>query len=286
MEKINRIIDCRKMASELMEDIRVEIDDLKNNGNSPKLCVVILGEDPSAMAYVRMIERSCEKVELKCDIIRMSVDTDETQLLETIDKLNNDDKVNGILVQMPLPKHIDEEKILNSIDYRKDVDGFNPINAGKLLSGQDSYVPCTPAAVAYIIDKLEIDMKGKHAVVIGRSNIVGKPAALLLLERNATVTICHSKTDNIKKHSLDADVLVVAVGKPYYLKKEMVGDGAIVIDVGINEVNGKIVGDVDFDEVKGKTSYITPVPGGVGSITIAMLIKNTLKAVKLFAREV
>ena len=286
MEKISSIIDCKKMASELMKDIKVEIDDLKNNGKFPKLCVVILGEDPSAMAYVRMIERSCERAGLEFEIIRMPVDTEEIQLLETIDKLNNDDKVSGILIQMPLPKHIDEDKILNSIDYRKDVDGFNPVNAGKLLIGQESYVPCTPAAVAYIIDKLEIDMKGKHAVVIGRSNIVGKPAALLLLERNATVTICHSKTDNIEKHTLEGDVLIVAVGRPNYLKKEMVGDGAIVIDVGINEVNGKIVGDVDFDEVKGKISYITPVPGGVGSITIAMLIKNTLKAVRLFAREV
>jgi len=286
MEKNDKIINCRKMASELMINLKDEINEIKKSEQYPKLSVVILGEDPSAMSYVRMIERNCEKAGMECDVLKMPRETEESQLLSTIEKLNKDIKVSGILVQMPLPKHIDQEKVLNAIDYRKDVDGFNPVNAGRLLTGQDTYVPCTPAAIAYIIDNLGIDIKGKNAVVIGRSNIVGKPISLLLLERNATVTICHSRTANMEEYTRKADVLVVAVGKAYYLKKEMVSSGTVVIDVGINEVDGKIVGDVDFDQVKDKASYITPVPGGVGSITIAMLIQNTLKAFKLFSREV
>lgn len=278
------VIDGRSIARELTNEIKNEIIDLKAKGINPNLTVVILGEDPSAMAYVRMIEKKGKTVDLDFKIERLALETTESELVACIEQLNQDANVHGILVQMPLPKHIDENVILNTISDLKDVDGFNPVNMGRLVVGQDTYLPCTPGGIMHTIDHQGIDLSGKNAVVIGRSNIVGKPIAMLLLERNATVTICHSRTKDLASHTKNADVLVAAVGRANFVTADMVKEGAVVIDVGINEVDGKLVGDVDYDAVLPVAGYITPVPGGVGSTTITILIKNTLKAAKRISK--
>ena len=278
------VIDGRSIARELTSEIKEEIIKMKQEGIVPNLTVVILGEDPSAMAYVRMIEKKGKAVDLDFKIERLPLETTELELVTCIERLNHDAGVHGILVQMPLPKHIDENVILNTISHLKDVDGFNPINIGKLVAGQDTYLPCTPGGIMHTLDHQGIELSGKNAVVIGRSNIVGKPIAMLLLERHATVTICHSRTKDLKAHTQNADILVAAVGRPGFVTADMVKKGAVVVDVGINEVDGKIVGDVDYDSVLPVSGYITPVPGGVGSTTITILIKNTLKAAKKISK--
>lgn len=278
------VIDGRSIARELTNEIKNEIIDLKAKGINPNLTVVILGEDPSAMAYVRMIEKKGKAVDLDFKIERLPLETTESELVACIEQLNQNANVHGILVQMPLPKQIDENVILNAISDLKDVDGFNPVNMGRLVVGQDTYLPCTPGGIMHTIDHEGIDLSGKNAVVIGRSNIVGKPIAMLLLERNATVTICHSRTKDLKAHTKNADILVAAVGRANFVTADMVKEGAVVIDVGINEVEGKLVGDVDYDGVLPVAGYITPVPGGVGSTTITILIKNTLKAAKRISK--
>ena len=251
-------------------------------GYVPGLTVILVGEDPASQIYVRNKERGCNEAGMTSDVIRMPAQTTQEELLALIEKLNRDDKVHGILVQLPLPKGIDELSVLRTIDPAKDVDGFHVVNAGKLFIGEKALVACTPKGIMRLLEEYEIDLEGKNAVVVGRSNIVGKPISMLLLQRNATVTICHSRTKNLKDICRGADVLVAAVGKANLITGDMVKPGAVVIDVGMNRLpeSKKVVGDVDFESVEPVAGYITPVPGGVGPMTIAMLLENTLEAAK------
>lgn len=252
------------------------------HGYVPGLTVILVGEDPASQIYVRNKERGCNEAGMASDVIRLPAQTTQEELLALIEKLNRDDKVHGILVQLPLPKGIDELSVLRTIDPAKDVDGFHVVNAGKLFIGEKALVACTPKGIMRLLEEYEIDLEGKNAVVVGRSNIVGKPISMLLLQRNATVTICHSRTKNLKDICRGADVLVAAVGKANLITGDMVKPGAVVIDVGMNRLpeSKKVVGDVDFESVEPVAGYITPVPGGVGPMTIAMLLENTLEAAK------
>lgn len=252
------------------------------HGYVPGLTVILVGEDPASQIYVRNKERGCNEAGMASDVIRMPTQTTQEELLALIEKLNRDDKVHGILVQLPLPKGIDELSVLRTIDPAKDVDGFHVVNAGKLFIGEKALVACTPKGIMRLLEEYEIDLEGKNAVVVGRSNIVGKPISMLLLQRNATVTICHSRTKNLKDICRGADVLVAAVGRANLITGDMVKPGAVVIDVGMNRLaeSKKVVGDVDFESVEPVAGYITPVPGGVGPMTIAMLLENTLEAAK------
>ena len=252
------------------------------HGYVPGLTVILVGEDPASQIYVRNKERGCNEAGMASDVIRMPAQTTQEELLALIEKLNRDDKVHGILVQLPLPKGIDELSVLRTIDPAKDVDGFHVVNAGKLFIGEKALVACTPKGIMRLLEEYEIDLEGKNAVVVGRSNIVGKPISMLLLQRNATVTICHSRTKNLKDICRGADVLVAAVGRANLITGDMVKPGAVVIDVGMNRLaeSKKLVGDVDFESVEPVAGYITPVPGGVGPMTIAMLLENTLEAAK------
>ena len=275
------LIDGKKVSAEIKEQVASEVEQLKKKvGKIPGLAVVLVGEDPASAVYVRNKNKTCEKVGFQSFSHPLAADTEEIKLLQLIAGLNANPEVNGILVQLPLPDHIDEQKVLEAIDPKKDVDGFHPVNVGYLTSGGDALAPCTPAGIIEMLDFYKIDIEGKNAVILGRSNIVGKPMASLLLKRNATVTICHSRTRDLPAVARSADILVAAIGKPKFVTADMVGEGATVIDVGINRVDGKLVGDVDFDAVAEKAAYITPVPGGVGPMTIAMLMKNTLSAFK------
>ncbi len=279
------IIDGKLVSSSTRCDIARGIDEFKSKfGYAPGLAVILVGDDPASAVYVRNKHKGCLEVGITSYEIRMPADTPEAQLLEKIDELNSDPSVHGILVQLPLPKHIDENKVIDRIDPKKDVDAFHPENVGKIMLGKYDFLPCTPAGIMKLLEFYNIDLTGKECVVIGRSNIVGKPMALLMLEKNGTVTICHSRTKNLSEVTRRADVLVVAIGKPEFLTADMVKDGAVVIDVGINRTaEGKLVGDVAFAEVSNKASYITPVPGGVGPMTITMLLKNTLTAAEKLA---
>ena len=251
-------------------------------GYVPGLTVILVGEDPASQIYVRNKERGCNEAGMASDVVRTPAQTTQEELLALIEKLNRDDKVHGILVQLPLPKGIDELSVLRTIDPAKDVDGFHVVNAGKLFIGEKALVACTPKGIMRLLEEYDIDLEGKNAVVVGRSNIVGKPISMLLLQRNATVTICHSRTKNLKDICRGADVLVAAVGKANLITGDMVKPGAVVIDVGMNRLpeSKKVVGDVDFESVEPVAGYITPVPGGVGPMTIAMLLENTLEAAK------
>ncbi|HHY81442.1 MAG TPA: bifunctional methylenetetrahydrofolate dehydrogenase/methenyltetrahydrofolate cyclohydrolase FolD [Clostridiales bacterium] len=275
------IIDGKAIAAKIRENIKAEVERLKNKHNLiPGLTVILVGEDPASQVYVRNKERACIEAGMNSTVIRMSADTTEQELLDTIARLNLDDTVHGILVQLPLPGHINEDKIINAINPEKDVDGFHPINCGMLMTGQAELEPCTPKGIIRLIEETGQSISGKNAVVIGRSNIVGKPVAIMLLQRHATVTIAHSRTQNLAEIAKNADILVVAIGKPHFIGSEYVKEGAIVIDVGTTRVGGKLCGDVKYDEVFEKAGYITPVPGGVGPMTITMLLDNTLKAAK------
>jgi bifunctional protein folD len=274
-----KILDGKAVSLKVKESVKIRADELKKFGVEPTLAVVLVGEDKASQTYVRAKEKACNEYGIKSVAHRLSENTTQNELLALINVLNLDDSIHGILVQLPLPKHIDTNVVLAAIDPRKDVDGFHAVNVGKLVSGLEGFVPCTPLGVMEILKEYGIDVAGLNAVVIGRSNIVGKPMANLLLNASATVTVTHSKTKNLKEICKNADLIVAAIGKPFFLKADMVKDGAVVVDVGINRLDdGRLVGDVDFEEVAPKCSYITPVPGGVGPMTIAMLLNNTILA--------
>ena len=275
------IIDGKKEAAILRDEIKKEIESLKlKTKKTPSLSVILIGDFAPSQIYVKNKEKKSMEVGINSEIIRYSKEVTEQEVLKKIEELNNNNDISGILVQLPLPSHIDKEKIINTISPLKDVDGFHPINVGNLSSGYSATVPCTPLGCLLLIKKIEKNLSGKHAVIIGRSNLNGKPMAQLLLKENCTVTIVHSKTKNLKEECLKADILVVAVGVANLVKGDWVKKDSIIIDVGINKVGNKIVGDVQFDEVKNKVKAITPVPGGVGPMTIACLLKNTLDCFK------
>jgi methylenetetrahydrofolate dehydrogenase (NADP+)/methenyltetrahydrofolate cyclohydrolase len=275
------IIDGKKEAQLLRDEIKKEIDSLKSKNNKiPSLTVILIGDFVPSQIYVKNKERNAKEVGINSDIIRYAKDVSEQEVLKKIKELNNNEAVSGILVQLPLPPQINKEKIINAINPLKDVDGFHPINVGNLSSGYNATVPCTPLGCLLLIKKIEPNLSGKHAIIIGRSNLNGKPMAQLLLKENCTVTIVHSKTKDLKTECLKADILVAAVGVPNLVKSDWVKKDSIVIDVGINKVGDKIVGDVEFETVKEKAKAITPVPGGVGPMTIACLLKNTLECFK------
>ncbi len=275
-----QILDGKALSLKIREEVKKEVEELKTNGITPGLAVILVGNDPASQTYVKMKAKACKMTGIYSITHEMPEDISEEEIIETIEMMNKNPNIDGILVQLPLPKHIDTTKILEVIDPKKDVDGFHPYNFGRLNQGLDSFVPCTPLGVMELLKEYNIDVKGLNACVVGASNIVGKPMAALLLNSFATVDICHIYTKDLKSHTKRADLLVVGVGKPNLITEDMVKDGAIVIDIGINKVDDKIIGDVDFENVSKKASFITPVPGGVGPMTIAMLLKNTLKAAK------
>lgn len=276
-----KIIDGKAVSAAVKQRVKEECDRLKAKGVTPGLAVVIVGDDPASRVYVNNKKKACELVGFYSEEYALPEQTTQEELLDLVDKLNADKKIHGILVQLPLPKHLDDKAVIAHIDPNKDVDAFHAENVGKIMIGEYSFLPCTPAGVMELLASENIEVEGKSCVVIGRSNIVGKPMAMLLLHKNGTVTIAHSRTKNLKEICLGADIIVAAVGIPKFLKGDMVKDGAVVIDVGMDrDENGKLCGDVDFAEVEPKASYITPVPGGVGPMTIAMLMQNTLTAAK------
>ena len=273
------IIDGKAIAKEIKDGVAVKVEELKAKGIEPGLAVIIVGEDPASKVYVRNKARACKECGIKSQVIRLPEETTQDELIEVIHGINADDSVHGLLVQLPLPRHISEKAVLAEIDWHKDVDGFHLMNAGALLTGQATVQPCTPAGCIELLKRSNVKLDGANAVVIGRSNIVGKPMALLLLQNNCTVTVCHSHTKNLKEIVAAADVVVAAIGKPRFVTADMIKEGAAVIDVGINRLeDGSLCGDVDFEGAAEKAACITPVPGGVGPMTIAMLMENTLKA--------
>ena len=278
-----KIIDGKAISASIRNEITEEVKDFERvNGFVPGLAVIIVGENPASKVYVRNKKLACEQVGFYSEVIEMPEETTEAELLSVIDRLNGDEKKHGILVQLPLPKHINEESVLLRINPAKDVDAFHPFNVGRIMTGSYDLAPCTPAGVMELIRRSGIEIRGKECVIVGRSNIVGKPQAMLMLGADATVTVCHSRTKNLAEVCRRADILVAAIGKPNFFNAEMVKEGAVVIDVGINRrEDGKLCGDVNFSEVEPKASYITPVPGGVGPMTITMLLKNTLTAAKV-----
>ncbi len=269
-----KIIDGTAIAAKIRERIKKEVASMKKK---PGLAAIIVGENPASKVYVGIKRKQCEEVGIHSEEHKLPEETTEEELLSLIEKLNNDEKIHAILVQLPVPKHINTEKVLSAIALEKDVDGFNPVNIGKLVDGNENAVPCTPKGIIRLLEESGIKIEGKNAVVVGRSSIVGKPTAMMLLNRNATVKICHSRTKNLGEATRNADILVVAIGKAKMITADMVKKGAVVIDVGINKIEGKLVGDVDFEKVKEKAAFITPVPGGVGPMTVAMLLENTLQ---------
>jgi len=279
---MGQLIDGKHVASEMRAVIRTEAAQLfESTGKKPKLTVVILGENPASQSYVRSKKKSAADVGFDSDVIELPAQTTESDLLSLIEKLNDDGDVHGILVQLPLPDHIDEQAVIRKISIEKDVDGFHPEQVGGLSIGLDVLEPCTPSGIIALLDFYDIDVAGMNAVIVGRSNIVGKPIANMLLKKDATVTIAHSRTKNLADVTRQADLVVVAIGRPHFLTADMVKEGVVVVDVGINRTDeGKLVGDIDFVDVEKKASYITPVPGGVGPMTITMLLSNTLKAYK------
>ncbi|MBC1742215.1 bifunctional methylenetetrahydrofolate dehydrogenase/methenyltetrahydrofolate cyclohydrolase FolD [Listeria welshimeri] len=278
---MGQIIDGKKLAKEIQERVTTEVAELAKIDKKPGLAVVLVGDNQASRTYVRNKQKRTEEAGMKSVLIELPETVSEEKLLEVVEELNTDDTIHGILVQLPLPKHISEKKVIDTISYDKDVDGFHPVNVGNLFIGKDSFVPCTPAGIIELIKSTGTQIEGKRAVVIGRSNIVGKPVAQLLLNENATVTIAHSRTKNLPEVAKEADILVVATGLAKFVKKEYIKPGAIVIDVGMDrDENNKLCGDVDFDDVIEEAGFITPVPGGVGPMTITMLLANTLKAAK------
>lgn len=279
--KMAKILDGKKIAKKVRENLKLEVEKLKENKINPKLAVIMVGDNSSSQIYVKNKSFACKKVGIEFEEFLFDKDTSEEELLNLIEKLNDDKSINGILLQSPVPNHIDINKAFRTIKPEKDVDGFNPVNMGNLMIGEECFVSCTPYGVMKIFEEYNIELEGKNAVVLGRSNIVGKPMLQCLLSKNATVTVCHSRTKNIEVITKKADIVISAIGKPNFVTAEMVKEGAVVIDVGINRLDdGTVVGDVDFENVSQKASYITPVPGGVGPMTIAMLITNVVKAAK------
>ncbi|MFL2947669.1 MAG: bifunctional methylenetetrahydrofolate dehydrogenase/methenyltetrahydrofolate cyclohydrolase FolD [Nitrospinales bacterium] len=275
------LIDGKKVSGQIRNRLAEEVQELKKKtGKTPGLATVLVGDDPASAVYVRNKNKICSELGFQSFEQKLSADTSQEQLLQLVGELNSNKDIHGILVQLPLPDQIDSEKILQAIDPKKDVDGFHPVNVGKLVVGNALLTPCTPTGIIELLDHYDIEISGKHAVIIGRSNIVGKPVSMLLLQRNATITICHSRTKDLEEVTRSADIIVAAVGRANFVTEEMVSEGTVVIDVGINRVDGKLTGDVDFEPVARKASHITPVPGGVGPMTIALLMENTLKAFK------
>lgn len=272
------ILSGKEISDRLTAEQKERVKELKAQGIQPGLAVVLVGEDPASQIYVRNKGIACKTIGIYSETIRLPGDTTQGQLEDTIQKLNKDNKISGILVQLPLPKHLNEDAALACILPEKDVDGFHLINAGRLFSGQESVIPCTPKGILYMLKEAGISLAGKEAVIVGRSNIVGKPAAMLLMREHCTVTVCHSRTKDLAEHTRRADILVAAIGKPRFITADMVKPGAAVMDVGINRVEGKVVGDVDFEPVSRVAGFITPVPGGIGKMTISMLMENTLEA--------
>lgn len=277
---MTKLIDGKKISTDIKEEIKVEVEEITKNGQrAPGLAVVIVGENPASKVYVNSKVKTCGALGIYSEKYNLDSQTTEVELLKLIEELNNKEEIDGILVQLPLPKHIDEDKIIEAIKPEKDVDGFHPINLGKLVIGKNGFKSCTPYGIMELLKRYELELDGKDVVIVGRSNIVGKPLAIMLTNKNATVTLCHSKTKNLAEKTSNADIVIVAIGREKFLTEDMVKEGSIVIDVGINRNElGKLCGDVDFENVSKKTSLITPVPGGVGPMTIAMLMKNTVKS--------
>ena len=274
-----KLLMGKEVSARIKAELKTEVENLKKEGINPGLAVIIVGEDPASQVYVRNKERACEECGIYSEKYVLPAETTQEELLKLIDELNNKSSISGILVQLPVPKHIDEKTIINAIAPNKDVDAFHPVNVGKIMVGNYDFVPCTPAGVMELIKESGIDVSGKECVIVGRSNIVGKPQAMLLLHQNGTVTICHSKTKNLAEKTKNADILIAAVGIPNFIKGDMIKEGAVVIDVGINRLeNKKLCGDVECESAEKVAGAITPVPGGVGPMTIAMLMKNTVKA--------
>ena len=278
---MEKIIDGKAIAAELREQIKSDVEKLTGNGVTPGLAVVLVGEDPASRVYVSMKEKACAQAGIFSDEHKLPAETSEAQLLALVDELNNDPRIDGILVQLPLPDHIDETRVLDAISPHKDVDGFHPFNVGKLVVGTPTFQPCTPYGIMKMLEKTGTDLSGKEVVVVGRSNIVGKPVALMCLAEHATVTICHSRTKDLAEQVGKADVVIAAVGRPEMIKGSWIKPGAVVIDVGVNRLDdGRLVGDVEFEASKERASAITPVPGGVGPMTITMLLHNTVESAK------
>lgn len=283
---MNKIIDGKAIAEQVRKEIAADVSELKAKGTTPGLAVVLVGDDPASRIYVSMKEKACEKVGIYSDEHKLPAETSEEQLLALVDKLNRDERIDGILVQLPLPGHIDETKVLEAISPSKDVDGFHPYNVGRLVIGKPLFQSCTPYGIMKMLEFSGIDLTGKEVVVVGRSNIVGKPVALMCLARNATVTVCHSRTKDLPAQVRRADVLIAAIGRAEMIKGDWIKEGAVVIDVGVNRVGEKkLVGDVQFEEARKRASAITPVPGGVGPMTITMLLYNTVESSKRRAAQ-
>ncbi len=278
------LMDGRAVSAAVRDKLALRVRELEARGVKPHLAVVLVGKDPASQIYVRNKERACEKLGIRSTVLRLAAECTQQELEDAVRTLSADPQVHGILVQLPLPRHLDAAPVIALIDPRKDVDGFTPVNAGRLLNGEKGFVACTPGGVMEILRHYDVPICGRSAVVVGRSNIVGKPMALLLLAENATVTVCHSRTRNLAQVTRGADILVAAVGKAGFITADMVKPGAVVVDVGINRVNGKVVGDVDFESVSEVAGFLTPVPGGVGQMTITMLLKNTLDAARMQAK--
>jgi len=282
VNEMTEILDGKLLSFKIRENIKKDVEVLKNSGISPCLAVIVVGYNKASLKYVSFKEKACKELGIESMIFKLPENTEEINLIKLIEELNNNQRINGILIQLPLPSHLDQNAILEKISPFKDVDGFTPYCLGRLLTDNPLFIPCTPKGVLKMFDEYKIALEGKHAVVVGRSIIVGKPLSLLLLRKNATVSICHSRTRNLTEITKKADILCVAIGKERFISADMIKEGAVVIDIGINVTDtGRVVGDIDFDEVKEKASYITPVPGGVGPMTIAMLMENTVIAAKI-----
>ena len=280
---MTQIIDGKKISAEIKDELKQEVAAMKAEGKEIALAVIQVGEDPASSVYVRNKKKACEYIGITSVSYEIPEDSTQQELLDLMEKCNKDPKINGILVQLPLPPHMDEDAVIHAIDPKKDVDGFHPVSVGNMVIGNDGFLPCTPAGIIELLKRSGVEIGGKECVVVGRSNIVGKPMSMLLLRENGTVTVCHSRTRNLREVCSRADILVVAVGRPKFIDASYVKEGAVIIDVGIHRnENNKLCGDVDFDAVKEKTSAITPVPGGVGPMTIAMLMKNCVQSKKLF----
>ena len=281
-----QIMDGKALAQKIRSELKEEVKSLRKNNIVPRLAVIMVGNNEASKIYVKNKSKACEEIGIEYEEYMLPEETTNDALLGLIEKLNARNEIHGILLQSPLPKHLDINQAFEKIDYRKDVDGFSSINVGKLVLGRDTFISCTPYGVMKILEEYNIDIQGKHAVVIGRSNIVGKPIAQCLLAKNATVTMCHSKTQNLKDITKNADILVAAIGKEKFITKDMIKNGAVVIDVGINKMeNGKLCGDTDYENLQEKASFITPVPGGVGPMTVAMLMNNVVKAAKELSKN-
>lgn len=280
------IIDGKSLAKKIRSNLKKECDELKKDGITPKLAVIMVGDNPASKIYVKNKSKACNEVGIEYKEFLLDDNTTQEELINLIRKLNKDKQINGILLQSPVPSHLNINEAFKAITYLKDVDGFTPASVGKLCIGEDTFISCTPHGVMKLFEEYNIDLHGKHVVILGRSNIVGKPLIQCCLQKNATVTVCHSKTKNLKEHTKQADILISAIGQSKFITADMVKDGVVIVDVGINrDDNGKLTGDVDFENVKEKASYITPVPGGVGPMTIAMLMSNVIKATKEQLKE-